>query len=374
VIEDPTAAGVLSPGHTALVVFVVLATLSVALAWAIFSWRMHVRRAADALASMKRGALPARGAAVLHGVVETEDPERPAITVTLSEQGEEHEVKDGWVHTWTEIGREVHVEPFYLKLTKGGTIVRVEPGDDVFLVDALEPFEGGNPRKRRARLTSGETAYVSGVVGPGFHARVDAREGGARDASAYRGGAASGLVLRSGRDRMLVSTEPLDGRFTRLAKAHRAFTIVLGVALAVASTLAYGPAIAMLLLGKTVDAEVTGGRTWTTTSKGTKKQHFGVTARYLDAQGRVVQLEGEVNADVYARWKAKMLPRQTFLVAFDSPWASTVGDRPTIDPVTAVVPPFLVMFILLLYGATVRGAREWYDQEIVKTRGQGRLS
>src|SRR4051812_41892082 len=142
---DPTAANQLSPGNTVIVVFLTLSILFAGFAWALI-WRSAERkRAAEALASVTSGALPARGHVVLHGTVETEDPARPAITVTLLERGEEQEHKGAWSHTWTEIRREVRAEPFYLKLASG-TFVHVEPGDDVFLVDALRNVDEKNPR------------------------------------------------------------------------------------------------------------------------------------------------------------------------------------------------------------------------------------
>jgi hypothetical protein len=368
VSPDPTAQGQLSPGASLFLVFLVLATLAVALLAAIFWAIVQKRRGAQALASVTSSALPARGSVVVHGVVETEDPERPAITVTLWERGEEQKTKHGWRQTWTEERREARVEPFYLKPTTGGTRVRVEPGDDVLLVDALEPGEPGNPRTRRARLTDGETAFVSGVIGRGPHARGDARE-----ASAYRGGPLEGPVLRSGRDRMLVSTEPLDGRYVRQANVHRLFSAIFGVALLLSSMVLYRSTLAIELFGKTVDAEVVSSRTWTTKGRGGVTRHYALTARYQDAAGRTVELQDDVNADTYRRYEAKQLPRQTFAVAFDNPALCNVGERPTVGVASAIAPIIVTVLLLLMYFGTLRRAREWYDQPRVVTTAQGRL-
>jgi len=146
-----------------LVVLLVLLVLAFSFAWALRAWRAQVRHASEAVARVITRTPPARGSVVLRGVVETAQPDRPAITVKLWENGTERQTKSGWVHTWTEERREVHAEPFDLWL-EGAVAVRIEPDDDVFLVDALDAIEPGNPRIRRAELTNGETAYVTGIM------------------------------------------------------------------------------------------------------------------------------------------------------------------------------------------------------------------
>ena len=375
-----------TPGHlsgtaTLAVVMVVLTALGGALAWAVHAWRTQQRTAAEARASVVSGTLPARGAVVLHGTVETEEPSRPAITVTLWEYGTEAKGKHGWSHTWTERRRETKVEPFYLAL-ENATIVRVEPDDDVLLVDKLDSVTPGNPRTRRAELTHGEKAYVSGVIGRGFHARVDSRRTAeSADAaipgahgSAYRGGPSEGLVLRtSRRDRMLVSTEPLERRYVRQANAHRLFVGILAVALVFASTVGFGATLVTAAFGTHVDAEIVSARHWTTKSKNTVSHHYAVTARYTTAKDEAVTLVENVNEDLYRVWEAKRLARVPFVVAFDEPRYSSLGSRATIHAARAVAGVAVTLALLLFYRAALRGALEWYDKRRVVTTGEGRL-
>ena len=375
-----------TPGHlsataTLAVVMVVLTVLSGALAWAIYAWRTQRRAAAQALASVISGTLPARGAVVLHGTVETEEPSRPAITVTLWEYGTEAKGKHSWSHTWTERRRETKVEPFYLAL-ENATIVRVEPDDDVLLIDKLDSKTPGNPRTRRAELTHGEKAYVSGVIGRGFHARVDSRRTAeSADAampgaqgSAYRGGPSEGLVLRaSRRDRMLVSTETLERRYVRQANAHRLFVGILAVALVFASTVGFGATFVTAAFGKHVDAEIVTASHWTTQSKNKVSHHYTVTARYTTATGEVVTLDEHVNEDLYRAWESKRLASVPFVVAFDEPRYRSLGSRATIHVAHAIAAAAVTLALLLFYRATLRGALEWYDKPRVVTTGDGRL-
>jgi hypothetical protein len=374
--------GNVSPTATLLVVAFVVMTLTIALAWATYWWRTQRQRAAQALASVTSGAPPARGAVVLHGTVETEVPERPAITVTLWESGEEQEGKHGWTHTWTEERRETKAEPFYLALTASpGTLVRVEPDDEVFLVDALDSLQAGNPRIRRAELTNGEQAYVAGSIGKGFHARTDAQRARAADHSAdnassgspYRGGPSEGLVLRAGRDRMLVSTEPLDQRYVRQAKAHRLFAAIFAFALVLVATFDFGPAIVTEIFGAPVDAEITSARHWTTRGKGGPHHHYAVVAHYTDARGQNVVLDTEVRQEVHDAYNAKRLTRLPFVVAFDSPTFSSLGTRVTTDATRSFVTVLVTLALFLFYRSALNGAREWYDQRRVVTRSPGRL-
>lgn len=379
-LDNPGSPGQLPTSLTLLAVALVLIGLGVAIAWAIYWWRLQKRHAAEALASVSAGPPPTRKRVLLFGTVETEEPDRPAITVTLWELGKEREGKYGWSHTWTEQRREVRAAPFYLALggAAAGTVVRVDPDDDVFLVDALDALEFGNPRMRRAELTNGEKAYVSGILFPGFHPRLDARNAAAADGSvqgsAYRGGPTSGLVLRPGRERMLVSTEPLDQRYVRQARVHGMFVAIFGVALVLASTLLFGTTIVTQLFGKTQEVDLVTGRHWTTSGKGGPSHHYTLTGRYANPNGRLVTLEDDVNAQTFDQWKLNRLEHLPFVVAFDNPTFSNVGDHVTIHLWRGFFGIVLVAGLLGFYQTRLNAARQWYDKKRVVTTGNGRLS
>jgi hypothetical protein len=147
----------------------------------------------------------------------------PCITVDIEQRGREWKGKHSWHHEWREVSRRVDARPFYV-VRPNGERVRVEPDQNVFLVDRLDGtdrFEHAR-RRRTATLRPGEKVAITGVLVRGF----DPRQGGYRDA-------APALVLKPPpRGRMLVSTEPLADRHRTRASTYRGLAIAVGVLLA----------------------------------------------------------------------------------------------------------------------------------------------
>ena len=364
---DYGAAGQLSPEATLIVVYGVAFVLLAAIVHALLRGRRHAQRAQAATESVQTKQPAAKGYAVLRGTVETEAPERPAIVVTLTEVGTEKKHKNKWTHAWTETHREVRQEPFYLVLASG-TRVRVEPGDDVFLVDKLELVRRGNPRTRRASLDNGELAYVSGLVEEGYHPRADEGQGGP-----YRGAIPTGHVLRRGPERMLVSTEPLARRPQRIASAHRWMALLLAVALLLANGVVFGSTHMVHLFGENTELAVQNTRTWTTTNKNSVTTHYAVVAAYPASTGEIVSLDGEVNLQIYSLARNNTLTKMPFRVVPSHPSYFAVGTGPTHSGLMILLAVGLFLVLVLIYRALLDNAREWYDRKLVVETGSGRL-
>lgn len=356
---DYSAPDQINPSATLVFVIVHLVLLGGALAWAILAARVYGRRSAEAEASVRDDAPPVLGPTIIRGTVETESESRPAVTVTIRQRGTEMQSKSTWSHRWEEIERDVRVEPFYLVLASG-TPVRVEPGPDVFLVDKMEVSERGNPRTKRAVLENGEVACISGVVYSGHNPRA-----AHRGEAGYRDAVQSGLVLRPRRsERMLVSTEPLQGRFDRLRAVHQTWSAILGISFLLASALFFD-VLLLDLAGKPIDAVVLDHRSWISRgSKGSIAHHYAISTTVG---------ETEVNADAYRATDRGMHVPYRVVGSSGDPFLLTIGTGATIGPLRVIVAPLFVGILLVVYAVAVSGAREWYDRKKVVDSGAGRL-
>jgi hypothetical protein len=366
---DYTARGLVSPSLTLLFVYGLAFVMFVAFVNAIMRARRHAARAREATASVATKEPAAQGYAVLRGTVESEDPERPAVVVTITETGTERKQKGKWSHTWTEINRKIEVEPFYLVLASG-TRVLIEPGQDIFFVDKLERVHGGNPRTRAARLDNGEIVHVSGTLVDGWHTpRAGDAQGGL-----YRGGAPTGLVMRPGKERMLLSTEPLARRPQRLQSAHRAMAIVLAVTLLLMNGLLFGSTHLVQFFGEVSELRVLATRTWLTRHKNNTTRHYGVTGAYPKGDGTELPLEDEVSAEAYAIVTSGGQAKVPFRVVHAWPTQYAIGTGPTIGVTRIIFSIFALVGLVVIYAVLLDSAREWYDRKKVVEQGSGRLT
>lgn len=367
---DYSAAQQLSPAGTIAffiaVNLVLLGTLATAARW---MWR-HARQAREASASVSRADPSAAGHTVLFGTVETQAPERPAVTVTVRERGTEQVNKSSYSYKWKEIDRRVEVEPFTLVLASGMR-VRVEPDPDVFLVDKLVVSARGNPRTRRATLDNGELAYVDGVLEPDWQPQTDASQ--VKDGKAlYRDAPPTGFVMTNGVERMLISTEPLARRHQRRSDAHRLMAILVVLLFVFMNTVMFGSTHLVNLAGDVVVTRLLAKSTWTTSYKSTITTHYGLRASYVDpATGRDVEIYDEVSFAGYtAAANGQPIP---FRVVLWRPSLCTVGAGATIGGLHALIAAAMVTAFLVFNRKKVRGAREWYDQAILEEHGSGPL-
>jgi hypothetical protein len=120
-------------------------------------------------------------------------------------------------HAWTEVARRVTATPFYLRRATGQRI-RVDVGDDVFLVDEIDRYvrKYNAVRFLTAQLLPGDRVFAKGELR--WELDSEAPPKGYRDAR-------MGWVLKPPSGEILhVSTEPLGARLEVWARFHRAST------------------------------------------------------------------------------------------------------------------------------------------------------
>jgi hypothetical protein len=212
---------------------------------------------------------------------------------------------------------------------------------------------------------------VTGIIGRGRHGRVVAEPRADAGGSAYRDGPVDGPVLRAGRERMLVSTEPLDKRYLAQAKVHRLYTALFALALALASTLLCGPTIVTEIFGHVGEARAIARRHWTTTAKRGVDHHYAITARYPTAAGRDIDLPFNVSQEIYDGVAEQRFDRFAVVIAFDDARFSSLGTRATMPAGYGIWGFFGAAALVFVYVMALRGAREWYDKRKVVTHGVG---
>lgn len=367
---DYSSAQQLSPAGTIAFLIAMNLVLLGTLATAVWWMLRHARNAREASASVSRADPSAPGHKVLFGTVETQAPERPAVTVTVRERGTELTKKNSQSYTWTEIDRRVEVEPFTLVLASGMR-VRVEPDPDVFLVDKLVVSARGNPRTRRASLDNGELAYVDGMLERDWQPQTDASQ--VKDGNAlYRDAPKAGFLMTNGVERMLISTEPLARRHQRRSDAHRLMAILVGLLFVFMNTVMFGSTYLVNVAGDVVVTRLLAKSMWTTRNKSTVTTHYGVRASYVDpSTGRDVEVYDEVSFAAYtAAANGQPIP---FRVVLWRPSLCAVGTAATIGGLHALLAAAMITAFLVFDRRKVRGAREWYDQAILEEHGSGPL-
>jgi hypothetical protein len=344
--------------------------------------RQALVRAKAAMAAEKRaeqGSLTP-GYAVVHGEVETVDG-GPAVQVTIRQSGREYRTKGGLRHIWTEFGRESIARPFTLR-TSSGERVKVEPGNEVLLVDWLgvayphataagtSPASGRPERVRRAEIMPKDEVYACG------------RLSGPSAAVAYRT-ADEGFVLSPWSqgpfrksERMLISSERLEERHVRRAKLHGIWTCLVAVALVFANGICFGHYWMKALWGRPVVASATSVRTYTTSGKHGPVRHYAVNAT-ASLDGEEIALTSPINLASYTATKAELGAGHSVPVPFviipKDPSINNIGSRPALWMMSALPGWTLFAGLLLGYALHTRHARPWYERKRVVDRGKGPL-
>jgi hypothetical protein len=321
----------------------------------------HRRLAAAAEASFTADRPYIAGEIILHGRVATADGAARAVRVEVEQEGTESESSGVWSHTWTETSRQIFVEPFYV-IDATGRRTRVEPRDDVFLVDAMDGkiLVNLTRRIRTAELSPGEEVWASGVltIAPDPEAATHA----------YRGAAA--LVLRAppGR-RMLLSSEPLGARFEAKARFYRRWSAVLALLGMMAWSLMFGPYFLRSVAGETRQATITQLHPYDTENDGTVTHHFRVG---FTLGGKETTAADDVSVETFNR----LQEGQSIAVRWvpSMPQLSTIGAEATVGSA-----PLLLLFsavwlaALLVYRNRIQHSLGWYEKKVVD-KGKGKLA
>jgi hypothetical protein len=313
------------------------------------------RAAARAEASFNPDVALTPGEVVLLGTVERAPEAEVAVRVEIEQDGAEQESSGTWSYKWTETTRKVQVHPFYL-LHSSGARIRVEPGDNVMLVDEMDGVLRVDltKRVRVAELLPGEKVFAVGELrrAPDPTAPLQG----------YRGRAEGYLLVPPRGGKMLLSSEPLGQRFSRRAQFHWGWAGVLVFA-AVAFNLIFSSFHTRRIWGETVDARVT------------------ELSRSIDSDGHHqckvtvwgandLTFTGEVSCEDFSRInkgdtiKVRNVPRASSEATFGS--ESTVHEA-------AFVAVLLFPGLALGYFLRARSTRPWYERDLVET-GSGRLA
>lgn len=312
------------------------------------------RAAAQADASFDPGVALAPGEAVVVGTVERAQGADVAVRVEVEQEGSETESSGVWSHEWSETDRKVRVHPFYLRHASGARI-RVEPGEDVKLVDALDGMilVDRKKRVRVAELVPGERVFAVGEL-----RRAPDPEA---PTQGYRGVAQGYLLVPPPGRPMLLSSEPLGQRFARKAAFHLRWAVVAAVA-ALAWSAAFAPFHARLWLGETVDVRVTDLQE---RESGDDHTHFEVSMRTADG----VALSDEASHTDFGRLRGVERIKARYVRSWPS--ASTIGPDVTVHSAAFIAVPLLGA-LALAYFLRAHSSRPWYEKKLVE-QGSGKL-
>ena len=289
---------------------------------------------------------PRAGEAVVHGKVSSVEREGPAIRITITQAGRTVKTgKNSSKTIWTETDRRVETQPFYVT-TDAGNEVRIEPDDQVQLIDDLEtsPVRADKTRERVAELTLGESIYAFGDLVAGTDRRA---AGGYRTAMA--------LVLRPPRvgARMRVSAKPLTAPYRAAAATGLRWTLILtGLTLAVQALNA--PYHLARLYGADETATVK-----TRSQKHTEDEHYHRVTIALET-GQTEEIPVETHADYDA-----LIPGAPVVahVTRIGDWVRITLDQGPRAHKTAAYPPALLLLAALgLCAWRLRRSRPWYDR------------
>jgi len=318
-------------------------------------------RAELAIRSLDAEAEIEPGEIVLAGTVELADDAPHAVRVEVEQEGTEKESSGSWSHKWTEVDRNTKVLPFYLVRASGARI-RVEPGWNVLLVDELDHEIRREPgrRVRFAELTPGESVIAHGTL-------TRARDPQART-SVYRNSGDRSLVLRPiGSSPMLLSAEPLHGRFLRHMAAAKKSAFAVGASLAV-----------FLLFTTPYLIAAFGGERSTVTV--ISRSYYGVRSDASWAESYEVSFQGEGwssagRASVSKNTFGGLRKGMRLYYRRVSSWEriSHLGKYPTASRAALFFATLAVVVGALVWRGFRHSSRKWYELRRVVDRGPGRL-
>lgn len=352
----------IDPPWAYLFVFALDAGLILAFLFCVREVARAKKAARDAERATRSTASLFEGMRFIAGVVEYAQGENAAVSVTVTQGGTEHQTKNGKYHRWEENGRKTLARPFYVKHASGARI-RVEPPEDVLLVDKLDQKEwkARDERRLRAEIVPGEHAVVEGVL------RRE-RDPEAIDANVgYRQAASEGWVMKPRRNAgMQISTEDLSRRHTLRMKAFYTSMAWLFVAGSIAQVplLTYR---ARVLLGHNVVAEYAGKSTYTTrNSKGQVSTHYVAKVWHETEKSKRDYIDAEIDSSDHAaapNSPQKIWIRQVW--AFED--ATALGRGSSISFFMWLLSTFVQTIGILSVGASHR-YRRWYEGKVVEQK------
>ncbi|MBL8605454.1 MAG: hypothetical protein JNK72_26220 [Myxococcales bacterium] len=332
-----------------------------------FQQRSLARRAEAEAEQMQHAQQPLKqGMGFVAGQVELARGETLALDVTVTQHGTESHTKNGTFHQWNEKARQVRARPFYLRHPSGAR-VRVEPGQQVVLIDRLSQRAWVEPavRRMRASLAPGSFVLVEGTLSTGHDPENAAAQGG------YRDGALGWSMVPRPDGSMEVCCEPPARRHALRARGlgrslkWAALTMILGLAPAVGF-------FSRLVLGSDESLYLQRTATWTTRSRrGGTAHHYGMYV--TRPRGGWANERYELDEDDYVRLEQLSGPAEVWMrVVPDSPALTSPGQGTSVHVGVAA---FLGLMTALGWGVVMTGHnyRRWYHPGAAKHHGKGPL-
>jgi hypothetical protein len=354
-IPDASPSGYLGPVLTAALLLLFFGLFAAMIGNAV---RRAIREGRLARAAEAQGAQRApleAGPAVLFGKVQMAHDEAVAMRVEIDQAGKESESSGTYSFAWEEVDRRVEMRPFYL-LLRSGERVRVEPDGRAFLVDAMDGMivVKENARTRFAELSPNEQIHAVGLLRRGHDPEVAP--------TGYRGGG-DGWVLRAEPDgELLLSSEPLEQRFRRRARAARWMALV-ATLFAAALAGVVSPYLARVALGEHASGTVLGAQR--------HKDEDSVSYR-VDVQMDRFQLSLSCDEATYDR--VDKVPKSVPVIFVRAwPSASLLGEENGMHAGDLAVG---VVFLGLAAAALARirsKSTAWYEGKLVD-KGNGKLA
>jgi hypothetical protein len=298
---------------------------------------------------------------VVCGRVELDEGSDVAIQIDIDQKVHDHSSKNGKWHTWDESDRSTKRAPFYIVRDDGETIY-VEPPRDLLVVDSLEtkyPIDAPRRRIRVSDVRRGERFFVYGDLDRGAHPRAR---------GAYRDG--SGWIMRSPRQRMLLATDAIRGRY----KERIAYLYLVGGIWAAIFVLAHAfvtaPFLKAALFGTRTTGTVIDHRTWVTTNKGQSTTHYGLTVQTAD--GLILSQEVERPLfDAVSPAKPGDVEAATIpvLEAGRSERTSYLGYEPNLPGFWIFIGALVSIVAIILTVSGYRSRVPWYDRQKLDEHG-----
>ncbi|MCA9668863.1 MAG: hypothetical protein KC503_24885 [Myxococcales bacterium] len=249
---------------------------------------------------------------------------------------------------WSEVQRELTTRRPFIIALENGQRVRVEPDDNVRLVDDLSPGEriGRAERERRAELQVGEEVYVDGLL---------ERDG-------------QQMVMRPHAGRMLLSTRPLSDVFALRARHHRFWAILVLLAIVAVQYVFHKP----YLIGALTFGEGTAVVIGKSVKKVKRKR--GYSTYYLIHV--VIAQTGQVFREAMTHYSWQTLQRGSRVpVVYNPSFARYAQVGPAVaEPFEKIFFSFWLLPLFAGYLTRLSKVRLWYESAKVTDTVPGTMS
>lgn len=356
-LMPPTHVGDLLTSILMLVVVVVLGFVFAKCVSKILRLRKDGREA-DALAEGEVGLI--EGPGFVAGTVEFEEGAEYAVVVEIRQRGSQRRgthrgQKGGHMHSWDEVERRCFAQAFWIRQTSGER-VRVEPGQDVEIVDRLDILvhDEEHERFRIAELSAGEHVVAKGTLTRKALGQSNYREAGAL----------TWVLVQSPSSRLHFSADML-GKIQRRDANRLLRRLAFGwLPFALAIAWLYTPHVVRMTLGESVSVPITSFVPVTTRSELPNAGRV-----YIDYEIDGESHRGVVDVDDWTVFHEGDLLAYTRVPA--RPSAGQIGSSSSESIAVWFVS---LLLVLCAYGAVfIPPKKDWHRLKKLREPGGGKL-